>query len=37
LKGQVKSDDEKKSVEDKANSIAGNGKVTSDLTVDPNT
>jgi osmotically-inducible protein OsmY len=37
LKGQVKTDDEKKSVEDKANSIAGNGKVTSDLTVGPNT
>ncbi len=37
LKGQVKTDDEKKAVEDKATSIAGNGKVTSELTVGPNT
>jgi len=37
LKGQVKSDDEKKAVEDKANGVAGSGKVTSDLTVGPNT
>src|SRR6202166_309594 len=37
LKGQVKSDDEKKAVEDKASSVAGNGKVSSDLTVGPNT
>jgi osmotically-inducible protein OsmY len=33
LKGEVKSDDEKKSIEDKANQIAGAGKVTSELTV----
>lgn len=37
LKGQVKTDDEKKAVEDKASSVAGNGKVTSELTVGPNT
>jgi len=37
LKGQVKSDDEKKALEDKASSVAGNGKVTSELTVGPNT
>ena len=37
LKGQVKSDDEKKAVEDKASSVAGNGKVSSELTVGPNT
>ena|SRR5579864_1580648 len=37
LKGQVKTDDEKKAVEDKASSIAGTGKVTSELTVGPNT
>ena len=37
LKGQVKTDDEKKAVEDKANSVAGSGKVTSELTVGPNT
>jgi hyperosmotically inducible periplasmic protein len=37
LKGQVKTDDEKKAVEDKASGIAGNGKVTSELTVGPNT
>ena len=33
LIGAVKSDDEKKAVEDKANEIAGAGKVTSELTV----
>ena len=37
LKGQVKSDDEKKAVEDKAAGVAGNGKVSSELTVGPNT
>jgi hyperosmotically inducible periplasmic protein len=37
LKGQVKSDDEKKALEDKASGVAGNGKVTSELTVGPNT
>ena len=37
LKGQVKTDDEKKAVEDKASGVAGNGKVTSELTVGPNT
>jgi hypothetical protein len=37
LKGQVKTDEEKKAVEEKASSIAGTGKVTSDLTVGPNT
>jgi hyperosmotically inducible periplasmic protein len=37
LKGQVKTDDEKKSIEDKASSVAGTGKVTSELTVGPNT
>jgi hyperosmotically inducible protein len=37
LKGQVKTDDEKKAVEDKATGVAGNGKVTSELTVGPNT
>ncbi|HWY47208.1 MAG TPA: BON domain-containing protein [Bryobacteraceae bacterium] len=37
LKGPVKSDDEKKALEDKASSVAGNGKVTSELTVGPNT
>jgi len=37
LKGQVKSDDEKKAIEDKASGVAGNGKVTSELTVGPNT
>lgn len=36
LKGQVKTDDEKKAVEDKAAGIAGAGKVTSELTVGPN-
>jgi hyperosmotically inducible periplasmic protein len=33
LRGAVKSDDEKKSIEDKATEIAGQGKVTSELTV----
>jgi hyperosmotically inducible periplasmic protein len=33
LKGTVKSEDEKKSIEDKATEIAGQGKVTSELTV----
>ena len=37
LKGQVKTDDEKKAVEDKATGVAGNGKVTSEITVGPNT
>jgi osmotically-inducible protein OsmY len=37
LKGQVKTDDEKKAIEEKAASVAGNGKVTSELTVGPNT
>ena len=37
LKGQVKTDDEKKSIEDKASGAAGTGKVTSELTVGPNT
>jgi hyperosmotically inducible protein len=35
LKGSVKSDEEKKSIEDKATEIAGQGKVTSELTVAP--
>jgi osmotically-inducible protein OsmY len=35
LKGTVKSDEEKKSIEDKATEIAGQGKVTSELTVAP--
>lgn len=35
LRGTVKSDDEKKNIEDKANEIAGQGKVTSELTVAP--
>ena len=35
LTGTVKSDDEKKAVEDKASQIAGDGKVTSELTVAP--
>ncbi len=35
LRGTVKSDDEKKAVEDKATEIAGQGKVTSELTVSP--
>ena len=37
LKGQVKTDEEKKAVEDKAAGVAGAGKVTSELTVGPNT
>ena len=37
LKGQVKTDDEKKALEDKASGVAGTGKVTSELTVGPNT
>ncbi len=37
LKGQVKTDDEKKAVEDKAASLAGAGKVSNELTVGPNT
>jgi hyperosmotically inducible periplasmic protein len=36
LKGQVKTDEEKKAVEDKASTVAGAGKVTSELTVGPN-
>jgi len=36
LRGNVKSDDEKKAVEDKATEIAGQGKVTSELTVSSN-
>ena len=35
LKGAVKSDEEKKNIEDKATELAGQGKVTSDLTVAP--
>jgi osmotically-inducible protein OsmY len=35
LKGTVKSEEEKKTIEDKASEIAGAGKVTSDLTVAP--
>lgn len=35
LTGTVKSDDEKKAVEDKAKQIAGDDKVTSELTVAP--
>jgi len=35
LRGTVKSDDEKKSIEDKATEIAGQGKVTSELAVAP--
>jgi hyperosmotically inducible periplasmic protein len=35
LRGTVKSDDEKKAIEDKATEIAGQGKVTSELTVAP--
>ena len=37
LKGQVKTDEEKKAIEDKAASVAGASKVTSELTVGPNT
>jgi osmotically-inducible protein OsmY len=33
LRGEVKSDDEKKAIEDKATEIAGAGKVTNELTV----
>jgi hypothetical protein len=33
LKGQVQTDEEKKAIEDKAASVAGAGKVTSELTV----
>jgi len=36
LIGAVKSDDEKKAIEDKATEIAGSGKVTSQLTVSGN-
>ena len=36
LKGQVKTGEEKKAVEDKASTVAGTGKVTSELTVGPN-
>ena len=35
LKGMVKSDEEKKAIEDKATEVAGQGKVTSELTVNP--
>jgi hyperosmotically inducible periplasmic protein len=35
LRGNVKSDDEKKSIEDKATEIAGAGKVSSELSVSP--
>jgi osmotically-inducible protein OsmY len=35
LKGPVRSDDEKRAVEAKAASVAGDGKVTSELTVKP--
>ena len=35
LRGNVKSDGEKKSIEDKATEVAGAGKVTSELTVTP--
>ena len=37
LKGQVKTDEEKKAIEDKAASVAGADKVTSELTVGANT
>lgn len=37
LKGQVKTYDEKKAIEDKAAGVAGTGKVSSQLTVGPNT
>ena len=37
LKGQVKTDEEKKAIEDRAAGVAGAGKVTSELTVGPNT
>jgi hyperosmotically inducible protein len=35
LRGSVKSEDEKKAIEDKATEIAGAGKVTDELTVAP--
>lgn len=35
LKGPVRSDDEKRAIEAKASAIAGDGKVTSELTVKP--
>jgi hyperosmotically inducible periplasmic protein len=35
LKGPVRSDDEKRSIEAKADEVAGNGKVINDLTVVP--
>ncbi len=35
LRGTVKSDEEKKNIEDKAAGIAGQGKVTNELTVAP--
>jgi osmotically-inducible protein OsmY len=35
LKGPVRSDDEKRAIEAKAAAIAGDGKVTSELTVKP--
>jgi hyperosmotically inducible periplasmic protein len=35
LKGTVKSDEEKKAIGDKATEVAGQGKVTSELTVTP--
>lgn len=35
LKGPVRSEDEKRSVEEKATAIAGDGKVSSELTVKP--
>ena len=37
LKGQVKTEEEKKAIEDKAAGVAGAGKVTSELTVGSNT
>jgi hyperosmotically inducible protein len=37
LKGQVKTDEEKRAIEDKAAGVAGADKVTSELTVGPNT
>ena len=37
LKGQVKTDDEKKAIEDKAAGVAGARNVSSELTVGPNT
>jgi osmotically-inducible protein OsmY len=36
LKGKVKSEDEKKAIEDKAVEVAGTGKVTNDLVVGSN-